>query len=1597
MPKIVPKLNLNRTPQIVDNNSLVFAKDIMLNKDGTFSRDEVLFKVLDNAKIAGVISSNKEFYVFLFTENNGDITNSYIRKYVEEDGIPNQTYISINSAWTYSGGKIDGKVIKGLNGDTLLVVNEYDAPVDVPLKIINLNECSLTDDETKYTQTPNIPIVNLNKVSTYSQKIPKGVYQFFIRFEISKGFYTNWLPCSKELYSYNTVYKKIVQGTIKYVDEHADSDFSFVFKINALSDQQNVINKYNRFQLGFILSTNDSNVCRTWKHFSRTYLTNNSPIYFSYNETDIEEYDIDEMLKYTFGLYNVKNVTSFKNKLYISNYKETNFNPSVSNTPTVTYNYLNEIRKVEGLVSGHNNSYTYTEDPADAHYTDAADYTYKYSQVNVTIGGVGYTGTQIITSNKNYFYDVEDPDTLTPFFNHFTTSDTYSNTCGGFTHTYTRNILSSPSLTHPCDTTQIAFVEGDGLVVQFAQDKQNGFYTEDEYIDRLNDMLENISDLPVPNPANSTCKGRWGLVAMNLANAHKNEDYFTLGYINTNNYGTIIKLFVIYRIDVFYKLYIGSGLFEYRHIRVDIANPRASSTRYDAIFEKANVTPITVLNTLMPKTGYNFYVHYVAQNGEITNGYKLNNTGNNVTNWFNKATHRCLPSFSNIIIPEGYKAAFITYSKVKNKYIDVHNSGVSIVGKDGVTYYLYDCIEIDSALSVKWDNIKLYTGTNNTLQDSNAFYRSSSFYDDNLPKLFGATGKIVSTVNVTNPYILDEFTINDDASELVYCTPYFTSSDYEEYELMNLRGFVCDVYKPQNISTYDDAYDNKEDEFKVSDDQTKVIDELTYYYTGTDIYTKAANGDLNQYKGRKDVGESSPISFISEYNLDCLVMSNQFIDITRPYYVKDISEGNTVTTTDATYEHYSGTPDASTWASNYEGKYVIIPDCLCTEAMISNANVVGETVRNLKLNPLSKYLDHTGDNSKRLLFFKTGAITESLSTLRTNSSNCEGNSDIVTDDRSVYYCQKLLSWADLNDALQAGDLQLIDPSDVGSTICRVYKYGPVSEYRKGGVKTITLVTQTKITNKYEDRIVESSIKTSTTYKFDSQRVYADGYNGIVPQADNIQRVTHAYWRTDDFGLIWYGNRGEPTVVKEPSIDVSENNGEVNAYQQYSYIESLNLNALYKLPSMYINITRKSYSIYNSNDNIIRFDNTIRSSDTYTDESKKLTFTFSANSYYNVDCSKGKIVNMIAIGNYILVHTEDSLFNFSGSNSLQTQNGEAKLAESNVFETGITEVVGSQYGYCGLTEKNHACATQNGYIFYDASVRKIYSYSGQGQINVISDDIDKLMKYAKITDVNFANDYYNDRLLICIKYDVNSELKYVTLSFNYRVNSLVSAHNFWFDKSFNTKTNVYYASRQGSNSGAFSAIAYSDVQPSGWLGINDVNDEDFYTSNSITDILPRLKIDGKLASVIDVINNEEYERVKTLEYINWICNGIDSLLRDDDLMAEEKFELSVNANNQYIEKVSKYCGDKVKLYTDSAISEDIEIYANNSINDTYTRPRFNKGVWSLNYFRNINNDNNSPVSDNMSLMYGKYFVVRFMMDRVSHNFKLENLNFKISNL
>lgn len=459
-------------------------------------------------------------------------------------------------------------------------------------------------------------------------------------------------------------------------------------------------------------------------------------------------------------------------------------------------------------------------------------------------------------------------------------------------------------------------------------------------------------------------------------------------------------------------------------------------------------------------------------------------------------------------------------------------------------------------------------------------------------------------------------------------------------------------------------------------------------------------------------------------------------------------------------------------------------------------------------------------------------------------------------------------------------------------------------------------------------------------------------------------------------------------------------------------QSMTLSEVYELKSMYKSYTRKMYMPY-TDDAITTFDNTIRSSTLNGDEAKINIFKFRTVDYYNVPTDKGIIVNLVAIGDAILVHTQDSMYKFTGSNSLSAAGGEdVAMKEGEPFDTGIQEIFGSEFGFAGLQIKHQHTITENGYAFFDWDAKMLYIYGGEGKLNPVSDAIEKLLKRNKLIDVIFANDYYNDRIFIQLLY----EDAFATLSFNFKAKSFISLHDFTFTKSFHTKTKCYFLKNNKLYRITSAVGSYGDLVDSDKL----YPYLDGYTFN----IRGRVWDSNSKCSIIDVVFNQDYENVKTLNSIDWICNLIEDFAHTDEL----KFKLVAE------EKLKPIAGCFMRIYSDSTTTDliDIEnvsnkyalanysdgwqlteeqrnIYPNvkrNRVNiNSYQFPRFNLGKWNFNYFRNILNihdpsttpsvNRDTPsVSDNRSLIYGKYIVVRFVFN-AGDNFKLESVDFNIA--
>lgn len=1354
MASIVTKLNLNKTPQLVDNNSMIFAKNIKLLKDKTIGRDNDIINIpfntsyfvddiqnMDisknqeaadyyrnifynnsNFKIVGIIPYNNTFYLFLY-----DGTYSVIVKYDEAEGFD-----ICNANWHYNNGTITGQCVINLNSDILLIVAESGGDTLQPIKTINLTESSYDDDESFYTQTPNVNIYNLEFVNYYDNVIPSGVYQFFIRYEIHNEHYTDWFPASREIFTGTHINRKTNQGELRYVDIHTDSNNSFILKV----DKELDIYKYKNFQIGFILSHDDEVYARSWKKFDNT----TDIIYFDYDTNYIKNIDINDLLKATYNIYDVKNVTAFKNKIYTSNYIETDFNKDFTKYAKNVNISLQSIYNVKNNYLGYNITSTVYNDKL---FIDTVNGTNIRDIVKTALLWDSQLESRI-NNTENYITE----STKTHILNSNSTKAKPIISLSVKREINT-SIPSKVFLTINDNSTGrsseiIKIREGEDITSEEREKYGTDIFYAKECISFLESDINDIS-------AKFNYFEELGYTYSSITDTIESK----ITIVNCYRYGYVVN---------------GEDYFD-----------NDSVTWYTQTFEltvRFNTSYLHLSNTstlsdtsLLPYQSYNFYIHYVKANGEYTNGYLIGDTVTITPTLIGTTPieehHNIYPvfTFTDTTLPHGYAACFISIINVGNKVYEVFNIGkdtATNTGYEGI--YVGSCIELDTRLCGLYDNIKVIKNTDESIISVGNYLSSNN--PNNL-QTFGGSGVILfdKPVNYKNGFII--VTQNADLSNAVFtrCTPTFIpayNQVYDKHNNLNLLGYVCKIYKLNH--------------------------NFDKFVSGTDLYIKSV--------------------------------------INTTIQIQELA--------------WNGQP-------------------------------------------------------------------------------------IITGIPEYIYSNYNLNYLTIDDSTQ-----------------------------------------------------------------------------VTPR---------------------FATSGE---------------GKDKIHSTFIATDSSLLSDIYKLPSMYQNYTKKTYIAYKDYSQI-EFNNTIRSSLLSADEAKTYIIKFEATDYYNVPTDKGIITNMVAVGTVILVHTVDSMYKFSGANSLTAQGGETvQLSESDVFDTGISEVFGSEFGYAGLQYKNQHTITEPGYVFFDSDSKIIYTYSGEGQITQISEPITKLLNHKPIKDIIFANDFYNDRIFVEILFTNNT---FATLSFNFNSKSFISLHDFTYDYSFHTKTNCYLVK----NNKLYLVTKDNSTADYGY-GDLTTTDKIYPYLNSFTyNTDGSHKADGKKCSIIDIVYKENYETIKILEHIDWVCNKI---LRFNT--TEDFANTSVNINdnigifNLGEEQLTPYAGDYLGIYTDSCSTRLYDIHdrtnnytlqskndnkntriGDNAVlgndsktntrilnaedrrylsNSAYQYPRYNKGRWTYNYFRNVlntsynfygNTSTISPYYDAQSLIYGKYIVIRFIFTH-SSNFKLENLTINITN-
>ena len=428
------------------------------------------------------------------------------------------------------------------------------------------------------------------------------------------------------------------------------------------------------------------------------------------------------------------------------------------------------------------------------------------------------------------------------------------------------------------------------------------------------------------------------------------------------------------------------------------------------------------------------------------------------------------------------------------------------------------------------------------------------------------------------------------------------------------------------------------------------------------------------------------------------------------------------------------------------------------------------------------------------------------------------------------------------------------------------------------------------------------------------------------------------------------------------------------------INSAILSYIYELKSMYKDFMNKTFNAYDE-DYKIQFDNTIRVSNVLSDETfNNSVFKFDATDYYNIPTDRGIIVSLFAIGNTIYAHTKGSLYKFDATQTIMSTNEDIKLQESEPFDIGISQVFDSQYGYGGIENKEAGCITFDSYFFYDNKSNHIFAYSGNSQVQLIDGTIYKLLEYYKPNICRTVHDIANKRILFEFELPISEETRYpiITLSYNYKSKSFVSIHDITLKNSFTTVNTVYSYNKE--------FIKLFDttykIIPQDIL-FTPFNLYKLYGSASERSYLIFDNLDESPFNIAVIMFPKNYLK-EVLNNISYIGNIIENDINNGSGRDETGLRYSYNKINVLVTK-SETIVKTFSVITDICKSNIIRDTIDDTIRPNslldYKGIKYDKGNWNINYFRDNQNirdvyNYNNVESDNLSLIYGKFFILNF---------------------
>lgn len=548
-----------------------------------------------------------------------------------------------------------------------------------------------------------------------------------------------------------------------------------------------------------------------------------------------------------------------------------------------------------------------------------------------------------------------------------------------------------------------------------------------------------------------------------------------------------------------------------------------------------------------------------------------------------------------------------------------------------------------------------------------------------------------------------------------------------------------------------------------------------------------------------------------------------------------------------------------------------------------------------------------------------------------------------------------------NNEGKSTNLELIFENEIEDGITYLYKI-PNTYYESNNKNLIRI---SEFSSNPSISITTYGFKTNISPIVINDAFRINSANKLIHYDNTDTLDKNPFKKLDNFQVVSYTPDNSKQINNPPKIyktiinEVNYDNPKAEFYNSYLFLPQDTIDLFKNNALDYDESCLSIYSNYNENNiNQTEFIKTIRRSTFIKDESLENGWrSFETEAYQNIQENKGEITRIEGIGDLLLVHTKDSLFQFDKSNLLMTTNKNVQLAQGDTFDVGYKEIFTSSNGYGGLQDKDAAIVGEFGYIWYNNDFNKIYQYNA-GSLNVISGNIEFLLNKYKPTTCRFVDDKQNKRLIIQFQLkpvivDGIEKTQILNLTYNYDIKAFISFYKDYalfpdmINETYNTKTKFY--------------ILESDKAFSGFSKCN--------------------------ATKLSFIINENYSKIKRLNFIKYkLYKRIDS--SNDEFNANLPVE--GNAMSMTTSR-TPYSGFQLRVYNDLCDTGILDIYHDIKIGTSdKVKPYYDLGNFTFNNLRD---------KDNKNQIFGNFFIVEFIfepkIDQEDGVIEFESLEYSVS--